>query len=76
MKLLMILNDRLKLERIKGITRTLIHLGGCSHMIERIPIDKETENKAVDLIKEIAKGDSAEAMGFRYWLDDYKKNKK
>jgi succinate dehydrogenase flavin-adding protein (antitoxin of CptAB toxin-antitoxin module) len=46
------------------------------HMIERIPIDKKTENKAIDLIKEIAKGDTAEAMGFRYWLDDYKKSKK
>lgn len=45
------------------------------HIIERIPIDKETENKAIDLIKEIAKGDTTEAIGFRCWLDEYNKKR-
>jgi len=43
------------------------------HIMERIPVDKKIEERALNIIKYQADGDSAEAMGFKIWLDDYKK---
>jgi hypothetical protein len=43
------------------------------HILERIPADKTTEEKALKIIKQQADGDSADAMGFKIWLDNYKK---
>lgn len=43
------------------------------HILERIPADKTIEEKAVTIIKKQADGDTAEAMGFKIWLDNYKK---
>ena len=43
------------------------------HILERIPADKTIEEKALKIIKNQANGDSADAMGFRIWLDNYKK---
>ena len=43
------------------------------HLLERIPSDKITQEKALKIIKRQADGDTAEAMGFRIWLDNYKK---
>ena len=43
------------------------------HILERIPVDKPIEEKALKIIKQQADGDSAEAMGFKIWLDNYKR---
>ena len=43
------------------------------HILERIPADKTIEEKALRIIKQQADGESAEAMGFKIWLDNYKK---
>lgn len=43
------------------------------HILERIPAVKKIEEKALKIIKNQADGDSAEAMGFKIWLDNYQK---
>jgi hypothetical protein len=43
------------------------------HILERIPTDKTIDEKALKIIKQQADGDSAEAMGFKIWLDNYKR---
>jgi hypothetical protein len=43
------------------------------HILERIPANKTIEEKALKIIKQQADGDTVEAMGFRIWLDNYKK---
>lgn len=43
------------------------------HLLERIPSDRKTEEKALEIIKKQADSDTAEAMGFRIWLDNYKR---
>jgi len=43
------------------------------HIIERVPIDKKIEERALKIIKQQAEGNSADAMGFKIWLDNYKK---
>lgn len=43
------------------------------HILERIPADKTIEEKALKIIKQQADGNTAEAMGFKIWLDNYQK---
>lgn len=43
------------------------------HILERVPADKTIEDKALKIIKHQADGDSADAMGFKIWIDNYKK---
>ena len=43
------------------------------HILERISVYKKIEEKALKIIKQQADGDTAEAMGFKIWLDNYKK---
>jgi len=43
------------------------------HLLERIPSDRTTEEKALQIIKKQADSDTAEAIGFRIWLDNYKR---
>ena len=59
--------------RLLDIPENGTNIWAAVHMLERIPVDSITESKALQIIKQIAKGDSAEAMGFQSWLDDYKK---
>ena len=44
------------------------------HILERIPSNKKTEEKAIYIIKKLADRDSAEALGFKLWLANYKNN--
>ncbi len=41
------------------------------HILERIPTDKTIEEKALKIVKRQSDGDTAEAMGFKIWLDNY-----
>lgn len=43
------------------------------HILERVPADKTIEAKALKIITKQADGDSVDAMGFKIWLDNYKK---
>jgi hypothetical protein len=43
------------------------------HILERVPADKTIEEKALKIIKQQADGDSADAMGYKIWLDNYRK---
>ncbi|MCZ2084504.1 MAG: hypothetical protein LC112_09535 [Flavobacteriales bacterium] len=43
------------------------------HILERIPVDKKIEEKALKIIKQQSDGNSADAMGFKIWLDNYTK---
>jgi hypothetical protein len=43
------------------------------HILERIPTDKTIEEKALKIIKKQADGDLPDAMGYKIWLDNYRK---
>ena len=43
------------------------------HILERMSVDKKIEEKALQIIKRQADGESADAMGFKIWLDNYKR---
>ena len=63
--------------RLLNISDNKTNLWASIHILERIPIDSETEEKALDIIRTAAQGDSADAMGYQFWLNDWNgKNKK
>ena len=41
------------------------------HLLEKLNSDKRTKKEALKIIKKVAKGESAEAMGFQLWLKEY-----
>lgn len=58
--------------RLLDISENKTNVWAAVHLLERMPVNSKAELKALAIIKEIAKGDNAEAMGFQSWLDDYK----
>jgi hypothetical protein len=48
------------------------NLWAAVHLLEKLRFDKKTEREALITIEKEAKGNSSEAMGFQYWLEDYK----
>lgn len=63
-----IITDFSKLLDIKD---SKINILAAIHLLEHIPSDKKTEEKALKIIKNHSIGDTAEALGFRMWLDNY-----
>lgn len=59
--------------QLLDITENKTNVWTAVHILERIPVDKTTEEKALRIIKKQADGDTADAMGFEIWLDNYKK---
>lgn len=51
--------------KLLDIVENKTNVWAAVHILERIPIDSKTENKALAIIKQIAKDDSTEAMGFQ-----------
>jgi hypothetical protein len=60
-------------EKLLDVTDNNTNVWTAVHILERIPVDKKIEEKALKIIKQQANGNSAEAMGFKIWLDNYKR---
>jgi hypothetical protein len=43
-----------------------------THLLEKVSLDKETEKKALSIIEKVAAGDDALALGYQYWIKDWK----
>ena len=43
-----------------------------AQMLEKLSVDKKTEQKALKIIKKVANGNGTEAMGFQSWLSEYR----
>ncbi|MCB0744080.1 MAG: hypothetical protein KDC67_09260 [Ignavibacteriae bacterium] len=48
------------------------NLWSAVHLLEKLNFDKKTEKEALKIIEKVAKGNTSEAMGFQYWLKEYK----
>ncbi|MBV6880114.1 hypothetical protein NG800_008060 [Epilithonimonas ginsengisoli] len=55
------------------INENKINVWAAVHILECVPVDNTIEEKALKIIKQQAAGDSSEAMGFKIWLDNYKR---
>jgi len=48
-----------------------------THSLEKMNLGREEKEKALDIIKEVAKHNDTQGLGFKRWLKDYEaKNKK
>src|SRR5687767_14058551 len=45
-------------------------------LLEHVSLDTDIENKALQIITTASKGDSAEALGFKIWLQNWKRTPK
>lgn len=45
------------------------------HTLEKLPIDKKTEAKALKIVKDYSKGDSVDAIGTQYWLNEWQRKR-
>lgn len=57
-----------KLKPLLDIADLRTNLWIATHLLEKVSLDKETENKALDIIKKAAEGNDLSALGYQYWL--------
>lgn len=62
----------LKLKPLLDVTDFQIDLWIATHLLEKSSLDKETEKKALTIIEKVAAGDDALALGYQYWIEDWK----
>jgi hypothetical protein len=48
-----------------------VNVWSATHLLEKMKVGPVAEEKALAIIKNVAKQDSVEGLGFRYWLKDY-----
>ena len=64
-----------KLKPLLDIVDFRTNIWIATHLIEKVSLDKETENKALDIIKKVAEGNDLSALGYQYWLRDWNSNR-
>ena len=62
--------------KLLDVEENKTNLWVATQLLERTSLDGETETKALNIIKKVAAGDSADALGFRYWLKDWNNKNK
>jgi len=53
------------------ITENKTNLWAATHILDRLPIDKSIETKALSIIRQAAESDDINGMGFKIWLEDW-----
>jgi hypothetical protein len=61
-----------KLKPLLDIADFRIDLWIATHLLEKVSLDKETEKKAFSIIEKVAAGDDVLALGYQYWIKDWK----
>ena len=59
--------------KLLDMTENKTNVWTAIHVLERVPVNETTKEKALKIIEQQADGDSADAMGFKIWLDNYRK---
>jgi hypothetical protein len=59
--------------KLLDVTDNKTNVWAALHILERIPVDKTVEERALKIIKQQTTGDSVDAMGLKIWLDNYKR---
>ena len=70
-------NDEIEINNfteLLNVTENRTNVWVAPQILTELNVDKQTEQKALEIIKKVADGgsDNAEAMGFKMWLKDYK----
>lgn len=67
----------LKLKPLLDVIEFQTNLWIATHLLEKITLDDQTEKKALSIIEKVAAGDDTLALGYRYWMNEWrlKRNK-
>lgn len=57
--------------KLLDVNENRTNIWAAVHLLELFQIDKIIEEKALKIIRQLVEGDSAEAIGFKIWLDNY-----
>lgn len=49
-----------------------INLWIATHLLEKVPLVKETEEKAFSIIEKVAAADDVLVLGYQYWIKEWK----
>ncbi len=63
--------DIQKFAELLNVEENRTNLWVATQMLEKLNVDKKTEQKALKIIKNVANGNGTEAMGFQSWLSEY-----
>ena len=66
--------DIQKFAELLNVEENRTNLWVATQMLEKLSVDKKTEQKALKIIKNVANGNGTEAMGFQIWLSEYQIN--
>lgn len=64
-------SDIQKFAEMLNIDENRTNIWVTTQMLEKLNVDKKTEQKALRIIKNVANGNRTEAMGFQSWLSEY-----
>lgn len=64
-----------KFQVLLDIKENNIDLWTATHLLERLKVEKSTEQKALTIIETVAKGIGVEALGYQYWLKKWYEQK-
>ncbi len=71
------INGIKEFSKLLGIKDYDINVWSATHLLEKMSPDKETEEKALDVIRCVANNSDTRGLGFRNWLKAYEeKNSK
>jgi transcription initiation factor TFIIIB Brf1 subunit/transcription initiation factor TFIIB len=62
----------LNFSELLAVAENKTNLWVAAQMLEKLNVDKKTEQNALKIIKKAAKGNGTEGMGFQSWLAEYK----
>lgn len=65
-------NDFIGLLEMKNEQET--NLWAAIHLLECLSVEHHIKEKALNIVEKYTQGDSADALGLQYWLNDYKKH--
>ncbi|MCK0158951.1 hypothetical protein MWU65_17320 [Cellulophaga sp. F20128] len=66
------LNEVAKFSELLTEEENRTNIWAAVHLLEKLEYDKTSGENALKIIKKIASGNDAQALGFQYWLKDFK----
>lgn len=57
--------------RLLDITDYKTNVWAAIHLLEHLPVNQQTEERALKIIQQQANGAAADAMGYKIWLEHY-----
>ena len=68
-------NDQLEIKKFSellNIKEYRTNIWSATHILEKIKVDKKTEQIALKIIRKVANGNGADSLGYQSWLSNYK----